>query len=312
MKNLFYTITFALAVLACGPAKTTDDTATKTEGNPLDKAETAVMAVHDEVMPQVETMLKLKKQINARVMKLDSLEATPTERVRADEEQAQGRLIVRRLTEADSLMMDWMSQYKGDTLKKLPEADALRYLDGQQKKVDDVKAKINQSIEQAKTYLNAQPTNSNIRKEVGLKSFHTPRSLQILLSSNGIGQFKEWHGDEIGWTSSTDYYKFGSSDSKNGMYNNLAYYLESDKQEYVKRVKIVLNINNKLEKKQALDKYMDMINSTFKSLSIDLPRDMSVAIKSQREFHSTEPNYIITNVHQRSNIDTWKLIIETK
>jgi hypothetical protein len=151
MKNFLYTTSLALAVIACGPAAKTDET--KTPGSPLDKAETAVLAVHDEAMPQVETMLKLKKQINARVMKLDSLDGTPAEKIRADEEQAQGRLVVRHLTEADSLMMGWMSGYKGDTLKKLPEADALRYLDGQQKKVDDVKARINQSIEQAKTYL---------------------------------------------------------------------------------------------------------------------------------------------------------------
>ena len=153
MKSLLYVVAVALCLDACGPAKTTDDTAIKTEGSPIDKAETAVMAVHDEVMPQVETMMKLKKQISARVMKLDSLDGTPAEKIRADEEQVQGRLVVRHLTEADSLMFGWMNQYRGDTLKKLPEADALRYLDGQQKKVDDVKSKINQSIEQAKTYL---------------------------------------------------------------------------------------------------------------------------------------------------------------
>lgn len=153
MKNFLYTTAIALSILACGPAKTTDDTTTKTKSSPIDKAETAVMAVHDEVMPQVETMMKLKKQVNIRVAKLDSLDGTPAEKIRADEEQAQGRLIVRRLTEADSLMFGWMNQYNGDTLKKLPEAEALRYLDGQQKKVDDVKARINQSIEQARTYL---------------------------------------------------------------------------------------------------------------------------------------------------------------
>ncbi|MBO0938388.1 viral A-type inclusion protein [Fibrella sp. HMF5335] len=151
MKNLLCTIAIACAVIACGPAPKTDET--KTPGSPLDKAEMAVMAVHDETMPQIETMLKLKKQVNARIMKLDSLAGTPAEKIRADEEQAQGRLIVRHLTEADSLMMSWMSGYKGDTLKKLPEADALRYLDGQQKKVDDVKSKINQSIQQANAYL---------------------------------------------------------------------------------------------------------------------------------------------------------------
>lgn len=151
MKNLLYTTLIAFSILACGPANKTEET--KEVGSPIDKAEMAVMAVHDEVMPQVETMMKLKKQVNAQIAKLDSLEATPTERVRADEEQTQGRLIVRHLTEADSLMFGWMNGYNGDTLKKLPEDDALRYLDGQQKKVDDVKAKIKQSIEQAKTYL---------------------------------------------------------------------------------------------------------------------------------------------------------------
>ena len=152
MKNFLCSAVLAFSVFACGPAPKTDET--KVVGSPLDKAEMAVMAVHDEVMPRVDDMMKLKKQISARVAKLDSLESTPTERVRADEEQAQGRLIVRRLTEADSLMFAWMSQYRGDTLKKLPEAEALRYLDGQQKKVDDVKSKVNQSIQEAKAYLN--------------------------------------------------------------------------------------------------------------------------------------------------------------
>ncbi len=62
--------------------------------------------------------------------------------------------LVRRLTEADSLMMGWMSHYKGDTLKKLSESDALRYLDEQKQQINNAKAKINQSIEQAQAYLN--------------------------------------------------------------------------------------------------------------------------------------------------------------
>lgn len=85
---------------------------------------------------------------------------------------------------------------------------------------------------------------------VGIKltAFKNVEELQAKLSENGIGVLRRWRGDEIGWMSSSDYFSFGLASNDNGMRNNLAYYLESDNENYVRTVKLVLNINNAAEK----------------------------------------------------------------
>ncbi|RYF73149.1 MAG: viral A-type inclusion protein [Cytophagaceae bacterium] len=157
MRNIVIAIGLVLALTACGTKEKSGheghDMAMSEDGTPIDKAEKEVLEVHDEVMPRIDNVMKLKKELNGKLTALDSMQGTPTETVRIDEQKAQVRQLVRHLTEADSLMMDWMGQYNGDTLKKLPEADALRYLAEQKQLINNAKAKINQSIQQAQTYL---------------------------------------------------------------------------------------------------------------------------------------------------------------
>lgn len=119
------------------------------------QAENEVFAIHDEVMPKMGDMLKLRKQLNQRIASLDSAAASGSAAgtLRTDEEKEQARLLSRNLTDADSLMMNWMNQYKGDTLTKLPPDDALRYLSGQKDQITDVKSKFITSIDQARQFL---------------------------------------------------------------------------------------------------------------------------------------------------------------
>ncbi|MDB5239877.1 MAG: viral A-type inclusion protein [Spirosoma sp.] len=119
------------------------------------QAEEDVFAIHDQVMPKSDDIMKLRKQLNKRIAALDSLQATSSAAgtLRTDEEKEQARLLVRNLTDADSLMMYWMSHYKGDTLTKLSPNDALRYLSDQKDKITDVETKLNTSIEQARQFL---------------------------------------------------------------------------------------------------------------------------------------------------------------
>lgn len=119
------------------------------------KTENEVFAIHDEVMPKIDDIMKLKKQLKQRIALLDSLKATgsATAAVRTDEEKEQASRLSRNLIVADSLMIDWMSRYNGDTLAKLSSDDALRYLGAQKDQIIDVKTKVNASIEQAKQYL---------------------------------------------------------------------------------------------------------------------------------------------------------------
>lgn len=118
-------------------------------------AENEVFAIHDEVMPKMDDVMKLRKQLRQRLVSLDSLKASGSAAaaVRTDEEREQVTRLSRNLNDADSLMMGWMSHYNGDTLAKLSSDDAMRYLADQKDKITDVKTKLNTSIEQSRQYL---------------------------------------------------------------------------------------------------------------------------------------------------------------
>jgi hypothetical protein len=96
------------------------------------------------------------------------------------------------------------------------------------------------------------------------------------------------------------------------MQNNLAYYLESDKLNYIKTLKLVLNINNKAEKKQALLKFKETVEMTFKSLSLETPKGLQEAITNAQFFQADNDTFTTNLKLDKSNIDTWKLTIETK
>ena len=119
------------------------------------EAEDKVFAIHDDVMGKMGDMMKLKKQLNQRVATIDSTRQTGSAAgtLQADEERAQAMRLRKNLTDADSVMMGWMSGYNGDTLTKLPTDGAMRYLSDQKDQIDDVKTKVNSSIEQARAFL---------------------------------------------------------------------------------------------------------------------------------------------------------------
>lgn len=119
------------------------------------EAENEVFAIHDEVMPKIDDVFRLRKQLNQRIVALDSLKATGSAAamLRMEEERQQAALLSRNLTVADSLMSNWMGQYKNDTITKLSSEDAMRYLTEQKGQITDVKTKVNTSVEQAREFL---------------------------------------------------------------------------------------------------------------------------------------------------------------
>ncbi|GAB3544636.1 viral A-type inclusion protein [Spirosoma fluminis] len=121
----------------------------------IKNAENEVFAIHDEVMPKMDDLMKLRKQLNKQISLIDSLKATGSAAatLRNDEEKEQAIRLRRNLNESDSLMNYWMDHYKGDTLVKLSHEDALRYLAEQKDRITDVKTKYNASLEQAREFL---------------------------------------------------------------------------------------------------------------------------------------------------------------
>ncbi len=147
--------------------------------------------------------------------------------------------------------------------------------------------------------------------KVKINLFNDIEKTRIVLFQNGIGELKKWHSDEMGgFMSITDYFQFGNNSA--GMQNNLAYYLESDNENYIKKAKLVLNINSNGEKKQALNKFKEIVEATFKSLSLEIPEGLRYAITKEKDFQDNKENFTTTLKLNKSKIDTWKLEIETK
>lgn len=142
--------------------------------------------------------------------------------------------------------------------------------------------------------------------------FNDVESLKLKIGNNGIGTLRQWRNDGVGWISSTDYYSFGSKSLSNGMQNNLAYYIESDNEYSVKEIKLILNINNDFENSEALIFFEKIVDKTFNSLKLKMPKGLSSAIKSGRTFKSDMNNYKTILAHEKSRISSWKLIIEAK
>lgn len=127
------------------------------QGDAVKTAEAEVFKIHDEVMPRIDDVMKLRKQLSQRIAATDSTLAgdknTPSESLRTDEDKEQATRLNRRLAQADSLMMDWMSNYKGDTLALLKPEQAIQYLEAEKQKITDVQQKITSSIADAKQFL---------------------------------------------------------------------------------------------------------------------------------------------------------------
>ena len=129
----------------------------------------------------------------------------------------------------------------------------------------------------------------------------------------GIGLFTSWKKlDDFGWMSSTPYYSFGSTSSTTGLPNNLAFYLESNSEDCIGTIKLVLNINNTSERKKALSKFNEIMVSTFKGLDLKDAGKFSKAIKQKKNYSFENNEYKISLEIEKINIDNWELIIKAK
>ena len=106
------------------------------EKTPIDIQHDAVMAIHDEVMPKMRDIYKLKKQLK---------KSTGSELEVVQNSIAQ-------LEKADDMMMDWMAEYKKP---KASNPDAMSYLASELQKVDIVKSTMLTAISNAENILSS-------------------------------------------------------------------------------------------------------------------------------------------------------------
>ncbi len=139
MRSLYYTLIIAALATSCG--KSSDQHAHQHGAAESDSTNTIlynqVMDIHDEVMPRMEDLYNLKKDLQT---KLTSASA-------ADQPAIAARIA--KIDSASQLMMDWMHEFNppADTAN---QEEARAYLEIEMEKVKKVKEAINETLAENK------------------------------------------------------------------------------------------------------------------------------------------------------------------
>lgn len=115
--------------------------------------EKEVLGIHDDVMPKMGEIMALKKGLTQKIAQLDSLQQEGASSTTLAQERQQALDLSSRLSRADSLMMGWMHEYKGDSAKALPAGQALEYFRLEKDKIVAVQEATTTSIQEAREFL---------------------------------------------------------------------------------------------------------------------------------------------------------------
>jgi len=116
----------ACFAISCGPKEIT----------PTSQLHDQVMVVHDEVMPKMKDIYKLKKALR---------------KLNKDKSDESIMSAIAALSTADDEMMDWMAEY---SRPKQHSAESILYLKGQMAKIKVVKSSMLAAINNAQTIIN--------------------------------------------------------------------------------------------------------------------------------------------------------------
>lgn len=144
MKLSYIAFLFVLILAACGNkgghkghGEGADDAVTD---NPNQALYNEVMDIHDEVMPKMDDLYKLKRDLQS---KLDSASDI------AAEKKAELQKRIAHLDSVSNLMMDWMHQF--DPLPdSADQEEAREYLESEMEKIKKVKDAMLETIEKEK------------------------------------------------------------------------------------------------------------------------------------------------------------------
>lgn len=119
----------------------------------VETLEKEVMMIHDAVMPKMGELVVLEGSISKKITQLDSLlQITPNDTT-FQQSLKQSLQLASKLRKADEDMMNWMHEYKGDSLKKLPAPQAIQAFTQEKITIEQVSDDMLKSIEQAQNFI---------------------------------------------------------------------------------------------------------------------------------------------------------------
>ena len=114
---------------------------------PVEEKRSEVMAIHDEIMPRMGTLMNLKKQLKEKAAAMDSTQSVDKEQLVSIQAS------IEQLEVADEAMMQWMRTYK-DPADSVSQQKAMEYLELKEKEIIEVKEIMQESEETARALLN--------------------------------------------------------------------------------------------------------------------------------------------------------------
>lgn len=143
MKNL--NILFVIGLLALSACSKTgehehSDHDTATEESPNQALYDQVMDVHDEVMPRMDELMKLKRELQ------EKLASTPDMVI---EKKAQMEKMISNLDSASTAMMNWMHEFN-PLPDSIDQEKAREYLESEMERIRKVKSLVTETIDKAK------------------------------------------------------------------------------------------------------------------------------------------------------------------
>ncbi|NBB20861.1 hypothetical protein GVN20_15945 [Runella sp. CRIBMP] len=122
----------------------------------INTLEKEVMMIHDAVMPKMGELVALENTLRKHISQTDSLLKIKPNDSTLQQALEQYRFLASQLQEADRSMMEWMHDYNGDSLKKLPPSQAIQALTQEKIKIEQVSDDMLKSIEDTQNFLKQQ------------------------------------------------------------------------------------------------------------------------------------------------------------
>ena len=141
--KLVYNLSILLLIMivACSkPSNQSDEGSDEGEDNPTQALYDQAMNIHDEVMPKMEDIYKIKSQIQEKIANSPNL-------VKERKETLERTIL--QLDSANNAMMDWMHEFN-PLPDSVDEEEARAYFENQIEKIKKVKELMVSTIEQAK------------------------------------------------------------------------------------------------------------------------------------------------------------------
>lgn len=112
-----------------------------TKDKEIEKLQSETIEIHDEVMPKMDKIMKLKSSLKSEQ---DSVGTEKYQKIQA---------LIISLEQADEAMMNWMRNYN-PKMENMSETEKINYLKDQKASISDVSEQMKGSISEAEAYLN--------------------------------------------------------------------------------------------------------------------------------------------------------------